>query len=347
MVGPRVLIVDDEEVNRDLLEQELALMGCESLAAEDGLEALELLRDETVDVVLLDLLMPRLDGFGTLRAMRDDPDLSEIPVLVISALQDVGNVVAAIELGAEDHLPKPFEPAILKARVNTSIEKRRLRQRDRENVARIEAERRRVESLLASILPDDAARELKETGQVAPRRHEDVAVMFADVTDFTRYSEQEDPAVVIDAIGRFVDAADEGAERYGLERIKVVGDAVLVTANLLKPCDRPVDTCYRLAADLDAALRVQASGWRIRAGIGFGNVMSGVLGRDRFAFDIWGRAVNTAARLAALPGDGIAFLSPAARDDASSALDLSECGTIDLKGIGPTRLYCASFSASQ
>ena len=122
------LVVDDNEDNRYTLARRLRREGYENLdMAEDGEQALDLMRKNEYDMVLLDIMMPRMDGFEVLRQMKSDIRLGAIPVVVISALEDIDSVVVCIELGAEDYLPKPFNPVLLRARIHTCLEKRRLR----------------------------------------------------------------------------------------------------------------------------------------------------------------------------------------------------------------------------
>ena len=123
----RALIVDDTKVNRMLLRRGLAEQGVDVLEAEDGRQALDLLATEPVDVILLDLLMPVLDGYATLEQIKADEALRQIPVIVITAVEDLESVVRCIELGATDYLPKPFNAAVLRARVSASLAGKRLR----------------------------------------------------------------------------------------------------------------------------------------------------------------------------------------------------------------------------
>lgn len=123
----RALVVDDNPFNRRLLRRGLAEQGVDSIEAEDGLRALEVLVREQVDVVLLDLLMPNLDGYATLERIKGDDALRHLPVIVITAVEDMDSVVRCIELGATDYLPKPFNPSVLRARVGASLAAKRLR----------------------------------------------------------------------------------------------------------------------------------------------------------------------------------------------------------------------------
>ncbi len=125
--GDFLLIVDDDEVNRDVLARHLGRQGYATAAAENGIEALEMVRARKFDLMLLDVMMPEMDGYETLRLMKADPHLRDIPVIMISALDDMESVVRCIEMGAEDYLPKPFDPVLLRARIGACLEKKRLR----------------------------------------------------------------------------------------------------------------------------------------------------------------------------------------------------------------------------
>src|SRR5512139_2209435 len=126
MTRPKILIVDDEPFNVDYLEQELEEADYETIAAVDGQDALDKVHSETPDLVLLDIMMPVMDGFEVLSRLKTDPDTRDIPVIVISASNNLSSVVRGIQLGADDYLPKPFEPVLLHARISSSMQKKRL-----------------------------------------------------------------------------------------------------------------------------------------------------------------------------------------------------------------------------
>jgi diguanylate cyclase (GGDEF)-like protein/PAS domain S-box-containing protein len=159
--GARVLIVDDEAGLRDLLSRFLRLEGHTTIAAGSGEEALETLRTEPIDLVLLDMFMPGMNGLAVLQRMKADPALAEIPVVMISADQDLDGVAESLKLGADDYLPKPFRPVILSARVRTCLERRRLRANERANQARLEAQ---VAERTAALAASEAA--LRQQSQI-------------------------------------------------------------------------------------------------------------------------------------------------------------------------------------
>src|SRR5580765_3838150 len=132
----RLLVVDDNKVNRLLLTRSLELQGHTVASAENGRVALEMLRRERFDLVLLDMEMPEMDGFQVLEQLVGDLQLHDLPVLVTSSLEGIDNVARCIELGAEDFLTKPVNPVLLKARIGASLEKKRLRDQQKELVRR-------------------------------------------------------------------------------------------------------------------------------------------------------------------------------------------------------------------
>jgi class 3 adenylate cyclase len=297
-MDPVVLIVDDNEDNRFTLSMRLQACGYENiLTAENGREALEKMRAGPIDLVLLDIMMPELDGYGVLEELRTDTALRDISVVMISALEDINSVVRCIELGATDYLTKPFNPVLLKARVDNCIEKARYKAQEAAHLARIESEKRRADELLSTMLPRSIARALKLNGQLTPQRYEDVAVLFCDVVGFTAYSERHPPETVFAELEALVDRFEEIAQQHGVEKIKTVGDAFMATANLLSPLDEPVHAAVACALDMIAVTQAVHADWAVRIGIDHGPVSAGIMGKRQFQFDVWGDTVNTAARI--------------------------------------------------
>src|SRR6516225_2381532 len=150
----RLLVVDDNEDNRYTLIMRLQIEGYEDVTtAEDGEQALELIRQHEFDLILLDVMMPKVDGYQVLSQLKADHRLHDLPVIMISALNEINSVVRCIELGADDYLPKPFDPILLKARVGASLEKKRLRNEIRTHLARIEQELASARQLQLGMVP--------------------------------------------------------------------------------------------------------------------------------------------------------------------------------------------------
>src|SRR5690349_2970567 len=152
--GPRILVVDDNEDNRYTLSLYLELEGYANLAvAHDGEEAIARLKVDAFDLVLLDVMMPKVDGYQVLSWLKDQPRLRDLPVIMISALNEMTSVVRCIELGAVDYLLKPFNQVLLKARLGASLEKKRLRDQVNAHLLRLEQELAAARELQMSMLP--------------------------------------------------------------------------------------------------------------------------------------------------------------------------------------------------
>ncbi len=286
-----VLVADDNEFNRELVGRLLRKSGHSVALAGDGRVALDLIRSQPFDLVLLDVIMPGLNGLQVLEKLKRDESLRHVPVIMMSALEELESVAACIRAGAEDYLRKPFNSVLFNARVGACLERKRL-------VEAIRRAQQRADGLLHVILPGEVAREMKEHGRVKPRRCEDVAVLFCDVVGFTPYSAAHEPEQIVERLSRLIERWEEIALRHQVEKIKTIGDAFMAAAGLLqKPADDPVLCCVRCGREMIQATRELATDWDLRVGIHVGPVVAGVMGKRQYLFDLWGDTVNTAARM--------------------------------------------------
>jgi adenylate cyclase len=342
----RILIVDDEPFNRDVLAQELELLDHDTVAAVNGCDALERLAGDAFDVILLDIMMPEMDGFEVLRRLKEDARLRHVPVIMISALDDIDSVVRCVALGADDYLPKPFDPVLLKARLGACLEKKRWRDQEVAYLAQIERqmqeierERARADRLLHAILPPSAVAELKARDRVMPKRYDEVAVLFSDIVSFTSYSEGHPAEEVVANLDLLTRACEDLVSAHGLEKIKTVGDGVVATANLLEPHADPVLASVRCAFAMADAARINPARWQIRVGIHLGPVVAGVVGQTKFSFDVWGDTVNVAARLSDFGDTGAVHLSADAWRRLAGRARGRPLGPVVLKGKGEIEVY--------
>ncbi len=179
----KILIVDDESFNVDYLEQELEDLNYTICSATNGQQALDLLKNENPDLVLLDIMMPGMDGFEVLQILKANPESRNIPVVIISAANDMRSVIKGIQLGAEDYLPKPFDPALLKARISSSLEKKHLRDIEQLYLQSLQKEMSIASDIQAGFLPSS----IPDTGSwelsVYFKAAKEVAGDFYDVFD--------------------------------------------------------------------------------------------------------------------------------------------------------------------
>lgn len=335
----RLLIVDDNEINRDILRRLLESQGHVVQEAADGRQALDLLARERFDLVLLDVVMPEMDGFEVLARLKSDPQLREISVIMISALNEINYVVGCIKLGAEDYLNRPYNAVFLKARIGACLEKRRLREREIEYLEQIEIERRRADELLHVILPREVVIELKTSNKFVPRRYEGVAVLFADIVEFTPYCDRHPPEDVVNHLQALVESWEEAALKYEIQKIKTIGDAFMAACGLLSTVDNPVLNCIRFGQEMIASTQALSTGWNLRVGIHYGAVIGGVLGRRQYLFDLFGDTVNTAARMESHGVKGQIVLSGDAWKQVESQARATQLDPAPVKGKGNMLRY--------
>jgi class 3 adenylate cyclase len=339
----RVLIVDDNEVNRDLLAKRLQRQGYEVTVASNGFEALELMGSMSLDLVLLDIMMPQMNGYQVLETLKADPALRHIPVVMISAVNDIDSIVRCIELGAEDYLSKPFNPVLLKARINACLEKKRLRDQEQAYLKKLAEEQEKAERLLLNILPEAIAQRLKRGESTIADSFADVTVLFADIVNFTKLSANLSPAQLVEILNEIFSAFDELAEKYKLEKIKTIGDAYMVVGGLPTPRSDHAEAIANMALDMQKIIgqfRLQGNEpVQMRAGINTGAVEAGVIGTKKFTYDLWGDTVNTANRMESHGVAGKIQVTIATYERLKDKYIFEERGIIDVKGKGEMQTY--------
>ncbi|NDD37989.1 MAG: response regulator, partial [Verrucomicrobia bacterium] len=200
-----------------------------------GRNALDLASQREFDLILLDIEMPVMDGFEVLQHLKSDAVLRDLPVIVISGQEQMEGAVRAIEMGAEDYLPKPYNPVLLRARVTSSLEKKRLRDLDRMRLTELQLEKEMLqiekeksERLLLNILPRAIADRLKGGEKTIAETYQSVTVLFADLVGFTNLSRHTDASEIVDMLNQIFTKFDHLVERHGLEKIKTIGDSYMV-----------------------------------------------------------------------------------------------------------------------
>ncbi|MEA5522523.1 adenylate/guanylate cyclase domain-containing protein [Limnoraphis robusta] len=338
-----VLIVDDNEVNRDLLARRIKREGCRVILATNGFEALEMMRSQPLDLVLLDIMMPQMNGYQVLEALKADQSLRYIPVIMISAVNDIESVVRCIELGAEDYLSKPFNPVLLRARINACLEKKRLRDQERAYLKKLAAEQEKSEQLLLNILPKAIAERLKRGESTIADSFDDVTVLFGDIANFTKLSADLSPAELVEILNRIFSRFDELADKYHLEKIKTLGDAYMVVGGLPTPQADHVEAIAEMALDMQQIIGQfslkEGEPLQMRIGINTGPVEAGVIGMKKFTYDLWGDTVNTANRMESHGISGKIQVTATTYERLKEKYLLEERGTITVKGKGQMLTY--------
>jgi adenylate cyclase len=288
----RLLVVDDNKVNRLLLGRSLEQQGHSIEMAENGRLALEMLHSKPFDLVLLDIEMPEMDGYQVLEKVTSDLQLRDIPIIMTSSLEALDSVVKCIEMGAEDYLIKPVNPVLLKARIGACLDKKRLRDRQRE--------------LIKKFATSEVASDLETSGFSLGGKFVEATVMFSDIRSFTTIAESQTPAETIELLNTYYTLMFEAISDEGGVVNQMVGDGLMSIfgAPLVQPdhCEHAVKAALDMMdmIQLLNADRLAQGKSEIRIGIGIasGQVIAGYTGTIRRAtYTCVGDTVNLAARL--------------------------------------------------
>jgi adenylate cyclase len=339
----RILVVDDHQSNRDLLARRLTRDGHQVVTAENGGAVLKLVEEDAFDLILLDLLMPGMSGYEVLCRLKSDPRHCELPVIMISALDEIDSVVRCIEVGAEDYMPKPCDPVLLRTRINSCLERKRLRDRERVITRQLRVEKEKSEVLLLNVLPRPIVARLQLGERVIADSVPDATILFADLVGFTRLSARLPAARLVSLLNLLFTDFDRLAVQFGLEKIKTIGDAYMVAGGLLETRPDHVGAVAQMGlAMLDS---VRQAGRRldeplqIRIGMHTGPVIAGIIGTHKFIYDIWGDTVNTASRMESHGVADVINASAEVRRRLQDDFDFEPGGMIDLKGKGPAEVH--------
>ena len=295
-----VLIVDDTPTNvavvsgllKDSYRTKVATNGEKALAIATAAEK--------PDLILLDVMMPGMDGYEVCRRLKDIPVTRDIPIIFLTAKTEEVDEEKGFDVGAVDYIHKPFSGPIVLARVRTQLALQ-------EALIEAQESRRQADLLLHALLPKKAADEIRNIGTVIPRRYENVAVLFCDVTNFTAYCDKHEPEDVVSRLDALFVVFEQVAAEFGLEMTSTIIDAHL--------------------------------DWEVRVGVHAGPVVAGVVGQERYQFDIWGDTVNVAARMVGMSAPGSVAATKETFDKIASAFDGESLGMLDIKGKGAISVF--------
>jgi len=341
-----ILVVDDSRTLRRILIRELNSLGFENiLEAADGLEAIETVKSKSIDLMLLDMEMPELDGLGVLEALKSDEVYKSLPIIVISGAEQFDKTIKCIEIGAEDYLPKPFDPILLRARIFSSLEKKRLRDLDQKHMEMLnrekellEVEQLKTEKLMLNILPRPIADRLKRGEKNISGSYPDVTILFSDLVGFTKMSSQTSATDLVKLLNDLFTRFDKRADALGVEKIKTIGDAYMAVAGLPIPRPDHAQLCAELALgmfdDLKAFNQENGKELDMRIGLNSGPVVAGVIGYTKFSYDLWGNTVNVASRMESTSKPGRVQVSPATYEAIQNDFVVEDGGLMECKGLG-------------
>ena len=360
---PLILIVDDMPDNLEILQLRLESRGYEVILAGDGEEALAMIRERLPDLVLLDIMMPKLDGIAAVKALKADPSLPFIPVILVTARADAKDVIAGLEAGADDYLTKPVDHAALLARVRAMLRIKGLHDTVQEQATRLEAQsaelavwnrelETRVQAQLGEIerfkslkrfLPPQLAELIVARGNdhILETHRRDIVVVFCDLRGFTTFAETAEPEEVVEllreyhgALGPLVTQSEGTLDHFS-------GDGIMVFFNDPLPCPDPAERAAAMAVAMREAVAGLQQGWRRRGreigfgiGIAQGYATLGQIGfAERVDYTAIGTVCNLAARLCAAAADGQILISRRIATAIEATTRLEHIGDIALKGL--------------
>jgi adenylate cyclase len=367
---PRILVADDNAMNVDILRTRLAAHGYEILIAADGEEAVDIARRERPDLILLDIMMPKLDGFEVCRRLRADPSLPFMPIVLVTAKGDTKDVVAGLEAGGDEYLTKPVDQAALLARVKSMLRIKALHDTAQEQGARLEAQagelaewsrtlERRVAEQLAELervnrfrrfLSPQLADVIVSSGgeKLLESHRREITVVFCDLRGFTAFAETAEPEEVMAVLRAYHEAMGKLIFRHEGTLERFAGDGLMVFFNDPVPCPDPAARAVQMAVEMRERVGELEVEWRKRGfrlefgvGIALGYATLGKIGFEgRFDYGAIGTVTNLAARLCDAARGGQILVSQRVYAAVEGQVEAAPVGELALKGfLKPTPAF--------
>jgi len=359
-----ILVVDDTPDNVRLLSRILTEQGYQVRKALNGKSALATVKKLAPDLILLDVMMPEINGYEVCQELKKSPNFCSIPVIFLSALDDVSDKVKAFHAGGVDYITKPFQEQEVLARVanhliikDQRIQLQEQTQKLEELVGKLQKEiqerqraelaltiaKKKSDHLLLNILPLTIIENLKKGQGSAAEKFDSATVLFADIVDFTSLAVKISALELVNFLNQVFSTFDELTEKHGLEKIKTIGDAYMVAGGLPLPKSDHVFAMANMALDMQLAIMNLQTDInhpvKIRIGIHTGPVVAGVIGTKKFIYDLWGDTVNIASRMESLGLPGYIQVTAAIYEQLKEDYLLEERGKISVKGTGDMITY--------
>ena len=339
-----ILAVDDRQENRELVARNLSRMGHFVVTAASGEEALHALQQSDVDVVLLDLLMPGMDGREVLRRIKEHPEWRATPVIIISGSQDMDGIIECIEAGADDYLFKPFNPVLLQARIKAGIERKRWHDREEQYRQQLERNEKFIRATFGRYLSDEIVTDILERpeGLELGGDLREVTILMSDIRGFTTLSERLAPAQVVTMLNRYLGAMTDIIMAHQGTIDEFIGDAILAVFGAPKRGDDDADRALNCALAMQAAMSTinalnEAEGLPvIQTGIALntGDVIAGNIGSERRSkYGFVGHPMNVTSRIEDLTAGGEILISDSTLHSLQGNFQVGDSQEVKVKGI--------------
>ncbi|MEP5763092.1 MAG: adenylate/guanylate cyclase domain-containing protein [Halieaceae bacterium] len=339
-----ILAVDDNADNRDLLTRYLNRSGHDSLVASSGQEALQLLEEHEVDLVLLDLIMPGMDGNEVLTRIKDNVALRPIPVIVISGRQDMEGIIECIEAGADDYLFKPFNPVLLQARIKAGLERKRWHDKEEQYRLQLERSEKFIRATFGRYVSDEIVDNLLEEpeGLKLGGDLREVTMLMSDIRQFSTICERLPPDQVMRMLNNYLGTMSEIIIGYQGTIDEFIGDAILAIFGAPIHREDDADRAVQCALDMQQAMQDinrenKKNGLpEISMGIGVntGAVITGNIGSEkRSKYGVVGHHVNLTARIESQTAGGDILVSTSTLDKLQIPVNIGKQQQAQVKGI--------------
>ncbi len=353
---PRILIVDDNETNRDILVTRLTQHGYDLIQAADGEECIEATKKSLPDLILLDVMMPKMDGIEATKRIKADASLPYTPIVLVTAKADTKDVVAGLEAGADEYLTKPVDQTSLVARVKSMLRAKELHDKVAAQAADLSTWNKTLEqrvaeqltqieraSLLKRFLAPQIAELILTEGneKVLDSHRRDITVVFCDLRGFTAFAETAEPEEVMAVLREYHSGVGTLIHKHEGTLDRFMGDGVMVLFNDPLRCPDPSVRAVKMAVEMRETVTQMAQGWRKHGhdlgfgmGIAHGYATLGRIGFEgRFDYSAIGTVVNLAARLCSEALDGQILIDPKVQLAVENLAAIEPAGELTLKGL--------------
>ena len=360
---PRILAVDDMPTNLEILRVRLEAQGYEVITAEDGEQALTKARELEPDLVLLDIMMPKLDGIAVLKQLKQDAKLRFVPVILVTAKSDIRDVVSGLDAGGDEYLTKPFEHAALTARVRSLLRVKELHDTVQHQATKLQEQTEQLSSWNC-LLEERVAEQLTEIERIgrlkrflAPQvaqmiassdlpdsvlasHRQEITVLFCDLRGFTNFTETSEPEEVMAVLRDYHENLGELIFRYEGTLERFLGDGIMIVFNDPIPCVDHTERAVRLALDMRERVNALGTEWRRKGhelgfgiGIATGFATVGQIGfQERREYTAIGSVINLASRLCDEAGTGQIVIPARVLASVDESVKVKALGELTLKG---------------
>lgn len=342
----KILVIDDDPVQLKIIEHVLSDISpkIEFLEAKNGIDALEIINKNPPDLIITDWDMPEMDGIDFCKQVHKVKELDHIPVIMCTGVNTSSeNLKTAFESGVADFIRKPIDKMELRSRVNSMLKLSESYQTIKQQKEKIEEEKQNAEKLLLNILPQKVANVLKNKGYYEPELFDNVTVFYSDIVGFTELTVRIKPKDLIKELNDIISSFDMIMAKYHCERIKTVGDAYIAVCGMPESNDDHAQNIIHAAIEIIEYLKernkVNKNKWEIRVGVDTGKIVGGIIGSNKYIYDIFGDPINMASRLESNSDSMRIHVSDRTYQQVKDHFSFEKRGVRIIKGKGKMKMY--------